>query len=171
MDDAPRVYLVGELNPYGTEAEYALYPLPERSAGGRLCSLILGMNRGAYCRIFERRNLCVGKWSALAARHAAEAIRKEAVGGVVVLLGSKVSKAFQVPFEPFSVLHENSVEACRHRDLAAGEEVRAIAVLPHPSGLCRLWNEWDSIPRARRAVLDAAPHLSHYVGKVDATEG
>lgn len=56
-----RPILVGEANPYGGDPRYALYPLPENSAGGRLCRLILKLEVRQYLRSFDRRNLCATK--------------------------------------------------------------------------------------------------------------
>ncbi len=128
-----KINLVGESNPYGFDPYYALYPAPDGCSGHRLCCLILGMQRRAYIDLFYRVNLCVGKWSAKAARERAEALLT--CPGRWVLLGAKVSAAFKVPFVPFEI-----------------SEGGTILVLPHPSGLCRLWNEPGAIDRARAAM-------------------
>jgi hypothetical protein len=49
--------LVGEVNPYGGDPYYALYPAPDGCSGHRLCYLILGMRREDYLESFERINL------------------------------------------------------------------------------------------------------------------
>lgn len=136
-----RPWLVGELNPYGADPDMALYPLPEYASGGRLAR-ILGLSRTEYLRSFERRNLCVGKWSMKAARIAAAQIEREADCAPLVLLGAKVCDAFGFEFKPFV--------AC-----VTGDEVPRSPVvrLPHPSGLSRLWNEPGAAGRARDAVL------------------
>jgi hypothetical protein len=123
--------LVGELNPYGADPKHALFPYPERSAGGRLCHRILAMHRAEYLRSFDRVNLCVGKWSVPAARRRAFELRQ--LRQPTILLGVKVCNAFLVHFRPFEV--------------SGG-----CLVLPHPSGLCRLWNEPGAYERARTAV-------------------
>lgn len=124
--------LVGELNPYGADQRYALYPSPRRSAGGRLCYDVLGLLPMEYFRTYDRANLCTGKWSTPAA--GSKAFDLEVQGyDRLILLGAKVSKAFSVPFLPFTVQDGK-------------------LVLPHPSGLCRLWNEPGAYERAREAV-------------------
>lgn len=142
-----RPLLVGESNPYGSNPEFALYPLPERSAGGRLCRLVLGMRMAEYLRSYDRANLCAGKWAAAAAR--AEAARlATSRTAPIVLLGARVAAAFALGFGPFTVRQQRIV----------GDGVvwdATIVVLPHPSGLCRLWNEPGAFERAR-AVLRAA---------------
>lgn len=159
----PKPVLVGEANPYGADPQYTLYPAPEGSAGERLCCMILGMYRKDYLREFDRVNLCPEKWFIKEAKR--EALRRvwEADGGQYVLLGSKVCSAFGVDYAPYT-----SWGFLLPKRDASGEmvECRGI-VLPHPSGLCRLWNEPGAIERARAAVLAAWPHLAEFVGKYD----
>lgn len=91
---------------------YALYPFPERSAGDRLATIILGLTRAEYLRRFDRVNLCTGKWSMAEARKVAHSIRRD--GGLfpggertVVLLGRKVASAFGLDSRaPFSVVKD-----------------------------------------------------------------
>lgn len=150
---APRPILVGESNPYsGADPEFALYPEPAYSAGGRLCRLVLGLEPRQYLRRYDRRNLCGDKWRIVEAREAALAIReeleakalKEPFGqhrGVAVLLGTKVCQAFGVDFRPFSVM-------------AMVGAWRAV-IIPHPSGLSRAWNDPGAFERARAVLREA----------------
>jgi hypothetical protein len=138
-------WLIGESNPYqepGSDREHRfdLYPLPEHSAGGRLCKLILGLPRRVYLVEFVRRNLLAGKWSAPLARQAAAQIKVEAAGAPLILLGAKVAAAFCYGYVPFTAFN-------------------GVAILPHPSGRAMAWNEPDAIGRARVTVLAVAPHL------------
>ena len=137
------VLLVGESNPYGADPDFALYPSPEGSAGWRLCVDILGMQRSRYLATFARVNLCAGRWSIREARARAADLR--ATAGNIVLLGSKVAAAFGYAFDPFSF----RVEVAAVYPLVVP---RQVAILPHPSGRCRLWNEPDAVANARRAV-------------------
>lgn len=140
-----RPVLVGESNPYGGDPYYALYPSPDGCSGHRLCRLILGMSRRAYLDTFERVNLVDGKWNMRDARRkAADLITEYADGGRLILLGAKVCSAFDLRFEPFEVYDLCGID---------------VAVLPHPSGLCRLWNVAGAFARARAAVLAVAPEL------------
>lgn len=141
-----RPLLVGESNPYGSNPEFALYPLPERSAGGRLCRLVLGMRMAEYLRAYDRANLCDGRWSAPTAR--AEALGCPPHGRPDRALGARVAAAFALDFEPFTARQQRIVG-----DGAAWSAT--LVVLPHPSGLCRLWNEPGAFERAR-AVLRVA---------------
>lgn len=143
----PKPILVGESNPYGADPYYALYPSPDRSAGHRLCTMILGMQRKTYLDFFDRVNLCAGKWSIKEAREKAAEISafRKAHGGVIIMCGSKVASGFGIPFEPFT----------RRGD--------SVAILPHPSGLCRLWLEKDAIAKARAIVLEVIPELAEFI--------
>jgi hypothetical protein len=140
-----RVILVGEQNPYGGDDAYALYPAPAGCSGHRLCCLILGMSRRAYLKSFERLNLVQGPWSAAMARHHADELTKTSAR--FILCGAKVCKAFQIPFMPFEI-----------------SEGGRMLILPHPSGLNRLWNS-ETILEARGAVAAFAPHLAPLLGK------
>lgn len=140
-----RPVLVGEANPYGGDPYYALYPSPDGCSGHRLCCLVLGMTRVAYLRTFDRVNLCPRDWSMKLAR----AFACNNVGKRCVLLGAKVCKAHCVPYVPFT------------QQLFVGEPV---LVLPHPSGLCRLWNEPGAFGRAREAVGEFLPEIRELLG-------
>lgn len=144
--------LVGESNPYGGDDRHALYPAPHGCAGHRLCWKILGMWDGDYLESFDRVNLCVGKWSQPAARAQAKVF----AGRRVILLGAKVASAFGMQFIPFITATEQRGNA----------PVTSMVVLPHPSGLCRLWHKPDSFAKARAAILKMCPELADVIGKV-----
>lgn len=132
--------LVGETNPYGADPEYALSPWPRRASGNRLRE-ILGLLDLDYIAKYERVNLCTGKWSMPAARAKAAQIVIEGNPRYLVLLGAKVCKAFCVPYEPFTMCPSGLGYP--------------LVVLPHPSGLNRIWNDLDAIERAREAIREA----------------
>lgn len=136
--------LIGEDNPYGSDPRFALYPRPTFSAGGRLCHRILRLTEKEYIRDFERVNLCGGKWSVKEARKKAMelSLGRGQDTSPFVLLGTKVAKVFGVPFEPFTVVPQ---------PLGGGAH-RALIILPHPSGLNRLWNGIDSFEKAREVL-------------------
>ncbi len=144
----PSVMIVGESNPYGADPAFAMYPSPQSSAGYRLAVLVLGMRRSDYLRTFDRANLCAGKWSIKEARVNADAIRSRKL----ILCGSKVCSAFGIDFNPFTKCGD-------------------IVTLPHPSGLCRLWNEPDAFENARAVVREAFPDLAAVIGVDDSEDG
>jgi hypothetical protein len=129
--------LVGESNPYGSSPAFALYPSPQGCTGHRLCHLIMALDEDDYLERFDRANLCVGKWSVPKAREAALALSLKHDDGVIVLLGAKVCTGFGLPFRPFEAVGPNRV------------------VLPHPSGLNRMWGEPDAFERARAVLREA----------------
>lgn len=138
-----RCFIVGENNPYGSDPYFAMYPRPENSAGGRLCRLVLQIPEAQYLRDFERRNLLQQpKWSVVDARAAATKLSEEIAESKVILLGAKVCAGFRLDFRPFTIIRGK------------------VAILPHPSGLCRMWGEPGAFDRGRdvvRALLEATP--------------
>lgn len=158
-----RPILVGEQNQLDADRRFDLYPLPEHSAGGRLCRKILGMRLVDYLKTFERVNLLgSGKWDPRAARERAQAILAEhadriAVGGRLhlVLLGAKVCAAFDLGY----LVDFSSV--------APGGVRWAALRLPHPSGRCRVWNDPAAYDQARLALKLFLPdRVSALVGTV-----
>ena len=142
-----RVLVVGESNPHGSDPRLALYHRPRRASGNRL-RLIMGLSDAAYLRYLDRANLCVGRWSEQEAR----ATMLELLGLVtrshedtsLVLLGHRVLGASLAPAD-FGYFQTKKVRRV------------TVASLPHPSGLCRAWNEPGSVERARAALRAAAP--------------
>jgi hypothetical protein len=132
--------LIGESNPYGADPEFALYPLPEHASGGRLAR-IFGMSRTQYLRMFDRVNLCSGDWSMPEARKNAFDIEFKNPNRALILLGRKVALAFGLD-------HVDPFTSNGNRYL-----------LPHPSGLNRVWAKPESTARAReilRAAISAS---------------
>ena len=138
-----RVTIVGELNPYGADPAYALYPLPEGASGARLRD-VLGLTTLGYLGTYARANLCVGRWSIVAAREAAVAILRERRG--VILLGRRVAAAFGLArHPPFSLV---SIPVAGSGSM----RIVTLALLPHPSGRCREWDAPRAVEKARSCV-------------------
>jgi hypothetical protein len=153
----PRVWLIGESNPYGDDPEFALYPLPVFATGGRLAK-VLGMDADEYLEAFERRNLLTGSgWSVTRARAAADEILMEhGRGDKLVLLGAKVAEAFYVAFR---------VNLCSPRQIPVGYRNPVTCdtlVLPHPSGRSREWNKPGMAARVRAAVEELRGHPARH---------
>lgn len=148
-DETPdmRPWIIGESNPHqkpGADPshKYDLFPLPKGASGHRLCKLVLGMEMTTYLRSFVRRDLLTEKWTVAAARKAAAEVWKESGRAPLVLLGAKVSAAFGLAYIPFSSIDHGCVEG-----------LRKVVIIPHPSGLCRAWQEPGAFTRARDMVL------------------
>lgn len=154
---APRVVLVGESNPGCGIPHYALGPLPPTGSGGRLAR-ILGLSDLEYLRAFPRRvNLLTPsayhhpetppKWSAPKARRRAdELLYRTPFGSGLVLLGAKVAAAFRVEYR-------ENLFSVRYSQVGSETPRRFwVAVIPHPSGLNRIWHEPNSAELARSAV-------------------
>lgn len=155
-----RALLVGELNPHGPRPDFALFPAPRGCAGHNLCHRIMGLPEAVYLQHYARANLCTGEWRSAAAATMARELRATWArhddarrtagtlphpwGTPFVLFGRKVARAFAVhDAAPFSVV----------RCPDAG---RRLVVLPHPSGLCRVWTQQaDAIDRARALLIQA----------------
>lgn len=164
-----RIVLVGELNPYGADPQFALYPTPRHAAGDRLRRLVMGVRTPTYMG-FTRYNLCVGKWSTRDARWQARAILAMHQGDLLVLLGRKVTGAFfRGALPELNWPAEFSRSWLCHPSRIATREFDNIVVLPHPSGLCRSWNEPGAFERARAVLREVAPWVQW--GEADAASG
>lgn len=124
---------VGESNPWGG-ADMALYHLPREASGNRLRAH-LGLRDTTYSRI-AKTNLVEGPWSLPRARATATRI-VNADWRVVVLLGVRVRQAFG---------DDSPSGFFEFRRLTAA---LTLILLPHPSGLNRIWPRADSRDRAR----------------------
>lgn len=133
-----RILLVGEQLAHGGDPRLALYPDPPNSAGARLAR-ILGLSPSEYLERFDRVNLCQDAWDENEARETARTIRAtRPAGSGIVLLGRKAQRAF-----------------------AYAPALLYVLALPHPSGLCREWNDKRSRERARTEVM----YLAYLVGE------
>lgn len=130
-------FIVGMNNPYGDDPFFAMYPRPPNSAGGRFCYLVLQLTEAQYLREFHRRNLLQQrKWSVVDARAAAAKLADEIGDSKVILLGAKVCAGFRLDFKPFTIIRNK------------------VAILPHPSGLCRMWSQPGAYDRGRDLVRE-----------------
>lgn len=142
--------LVGEANPWQSDEEsamyFALHPDPPHASGGRLCYRVMDLDERTYLRAFDRTDLCHPKWSEPAARKkAAQLVAERSQDDVIVLCGAKVARAFGVSYDPFTVRRFNS-------ELNG---MPTLVLLPHPSGLNRIWSQPDSFERARVVLREA----------------
>ncbi len=149
-DACRRVLLVGELNPYGADPDYALYYEPPTSAGGRLQRLILGLPARRWYLPIWRVNLCAGTWDRDAASvRMRELWRGDAPWRTVILLGEKPRSAFP---EPAPMMF--GAMAIGHPDAQ-----RTVVCLPHPSGRNqRAWGR-PHIQRTRLLLQELVPEI------------
>ena len=123
------ICLVGMCNPYlGAEP---LSPRVKNSSGWRLWKMLndrCGLPMDQYEAAFTRYNLFNGPiWYDDRAEENAECIKDDFVrGDVAILLGERVCGAMGVD------------KVLIHPQVVDGVEYR---VIPHPSGLCRFYNE------------------------------
>lgn len=145
-----RVLLLGEVNPYGPSPEFALYCHPPGCSGYRL-RLILGLPEEAYLNL-HRKNLCDGDWSMKAAqKRAFELLSPQAPWQVIVLLGRKVTRAFEK-----LALSDEPLNALSTRDCCPG---MTLVSLPHPSGRnTGLWPP-SAKDRARQILRELVPEV------------
>ena len=145
-----RVLLLGETNPYGPSPEFALYCDPPGCSGHRL-RLILGLSEDDYLGL-HRKNLCDGEWSrAQAKKRIYELLDPQAPWDVIVLLGRKVTEAFEK-----EVLDGVEFVAFSSRGCCPG---MTLVSLPHPSGLnSMMWN-LQARDRARQILRELAPEV------------
>lgn len=132
-----RGLLVGENPGANTHPDLPLFPWPERSSAGRLLEMS-GLTAGQYLGGLYRRNLVdEPRWSRSAGAHRARsivtALFEMPKGLRVVLCGSKVARAFGLRVEWWTPVRLDSRQTC--------------VVVPHPSGLNRVYN--DDSARAR----------------------
>jgi hypothetical protein len=145
-----RILLLGETNPYGPDPEFALYCDPPGCSGHRL-RRILGLSEPAYLGL-HRKNLCDGDWSMKAAQtRAFDLLNPRAPWQVIVLLGRKVTRAFEKLALDDVRLNAFSTQVC-----CPG---MTLVSLPHPSGQnAGLWPP-SARDRARQILQELAPEV------------
>lgn len=171
--------LVGEANPYQRNPRmamrYALHPDPPQASGGRLCHFVMGLDEETYLAAYDRTDLCFPKWSwPMARRRASELMAERGPADVIVVCGAKVAQAFGLPSWPFRV-YQNEAQGMLgdplgEHELGPPSNAPIRVVLPHPSGLCRVWHEPDAVLRAR-AVLRQVGVLAPEPPQVIAVNG
>jgi hypothetical protein len=120
-------------NPLSRDPAHALFPHPPGCTGHTLWRWS-GLTKQEYLDRFERRNVLPGReWDLRDAREVAPLIRESLVGRRVVLLGSPVNSLMRGGTE-----HELAgAFVWRPSDARGG----LMAMLPHPSGRNRFYND------------------------------
>lgn len=143
-DHGDRVLLVGELNPYGGRPEYQLVDYPDGCAGERLRRRVLGLTSEQYLACW-RVNLCRRVWGMKAARAMADLLlTRNGPWTTIVMLGRKVATAFSYDGDFFT---------------SQKRDDKYLVSIPHPSGLCRIWNEPGSTTKARALLRWHVPEI------------
>lgn len=171
MTPAARPLLIGERPPPAADLDThsPLYPLPRGCSGHRL-QVVSGLDKSDYLRAFDRMNLVPtpgGGWDRDLACWAATSLLRGCAlrDRHVVLLGARVRDAF-AGHAP--VLLEMEVAVERWLPLAGGCHV---ALVPHPSGRSRAWNDAGVRERVRRLLSRlAAPWVTMSDGRLPAAE-
>ena len=128
-----RVVILGMNNPHSARQDTALLPWPRGCAGWRLWKManeVCGVSRAEYCRLTDRRNLLDARtWDARRASERVEDVGTTLQGRRVVVLGRTLARLMWLP---------ETTPATWQR---GGRFDFEWAYLPHPSGLCRDYND------------------------------
>lgn len=132
MRELPAVIL-GMNNPHSARPDSALLPYPARCAGWNLWRMVqdvCGVSRAEYCRLTERRNLLDARaWDYCAAAERVHDAWRTLEDRRVIFLGATVLRLMRLPrVAPASW----TLDKPRNT---------AWSWLPHPSGLCRDYND------------------------------
>lgn len=142
MSDS-RVVILGMNNPHSERPDSALLPWPRGVAGYRLWSMVhdvCGVSRAEYCRLTDRRNLLDARtWCHRAATERLQDVGTMLQGRRVIVLGRTLAHLMWLPSTTPASWVANSRFGC------------TVAYIPHPSGLCRDYN--DPIIRVAAGLL------------------
>lgn len=145
--------LIGMNNPQGNEA---LVATPIGGTGHRIWKMLTirhpCMTEKTYENSFERMNILEARvWNTRQARAFAEPVRARMEGRTVVLLGSGAMLALGLPRAPWMVWSAADTSGGRW------------CVIPHPSGLNRLYNDVAMVDRVSELLSNL---YSSGLGKV-----
>lgn len=163
MIDIDSFVMIGEApNQHYNRGDLPLYPLPPHMTGGRLCTM-LGLHRHEYLRI-DRRNL-FPTWPgprppAGAAKRLAVEMKPSLYRKEVLFIGRGVANAFDLKDSPY-LRWLTRVESIKNNDglFVKSDQVYRFAILPHPSGRNRWWNDHDNSRRALAFMAELGDDL------------
>lgn len=140
--DVKTVVFVGEApGPKDTTSRTPLWSIRKGSAGSRLRAMT-GLDRSAWTRRVPKFNLVpyrITKWPREFAEQQAQNLSSSLLRDCdLVLCGRKVARAFGVPSKHPWLVWTRSAWGPR------------VVVIPHPSGLCREYNDPEFVKRASR---------------------
>lgn len=139
-----RGVVVGEVPGAHTHEDLPMFPSPVTSSAGRLMEMSK-LTPAQYLGCLYRRNVCYRRWSEGEASNTARLIVSSLFDHkdlFVVMCGHKVAAAFGVP--------------CSYWMLGRLESRNCYTVIPHPSGLNRVYNDPGARERTRLWMRFAA---------------
>jgi hypothetical protein len=165
-----RPLLIGQAPGPNTDPDFPLFPVPAGSTGGRLQAL-MDITRGRYLKDFDRVNVLRhfpgkyedgDKFPLTKARVAADAMRTFLAGRVVIFVGRQTATAFGL--DPEWAWHTwRDIHVKRRCAVQHNHTLARAAVVPHPSGRSRWYNEEGNRAQARafwQNVLESLPRLA-----------
>jgi uracil-DNA glycosylase len=149
-----KLALLGEAPGPNTRADLPFYPYPERSAAGRLLS-ILGWTRSEYLRTFARANVLDAypgpTFPVVQGRIAAHAKARELAPRPILLMGKGVSASFMLPADtPILTWVEKRLILTAPTPI----DVR-VAIVPHTSGRNLFYNDPANRDAVKRFIEEA----------------
>ena len=154
--------LLGMNNPLSRDPHYALANFPERCTGWRLWRMIVEamehdglapMSRLDYMTRYDRRNVLNGViWNMALAKEAGAELAPKLADRVVVLCGVQTLEAMRLtrPSDWCSWVEGEPQGSL----LAAQDRSFKYALIPHPSGRCREYNDPALKLKVGRLLLD-----------------
>ena len=145
--------IVGEAPGPNTRSDCPFYPSPPTSAAGRFLSCI-GWSRSEYLLTFARINLLSeypGKrFPVSLARSCVPAAVSLLHPRPMLLMGRGVARAFKLDYlEPLTWLRVPL------KDVSNADVSARVAIVPHPSGRNRWYNDQENCARLRRFIYEA----------------
>lgn len=150
LTERQKTVLLGMNNPHSLEQALALAPVPRGSTGSRLYEMLREVSPGVgpddYLRGFKRVNLVRNtEWCFATAKANAPDALEAMLGRRTVVLGRYVQMALGLAFTRW--FEEMVVEDEGHGEIRYW-------VVPHPSGMCRLYNAQANRAALGRLLLD-----------------
>ena len=146
--------IVAMNNPYGSDARMALYPAPQGSAGHRLYCMMRDaglaaqpsriVRRSDYLCLERRNVLAAREWRETEARRAGRRLREELAGRRLIVCGVRTLAVLELERPPDWGQWWRS-------------EGTEYALVPHPSGRCREYNDPALVRRTGELLLGLLP--------------
>lgn len=155
-----RVLLIGQAPSAATNPDLPLYPHNRSCAGGRLVEFF-GITKGEYLNSYDRCNLLPfypgksgrgDRFPMREARLCASAVSPFLSGRVVIFVGRSVATAFGYD--------KRVIDFFTWRERTRRGSPFTFGLIPHPSGLNRVFNSTESRVRAKRFHAEAMQKIS-----------